>query len=163
MKIKNIYFLTINIFLTCGMFIAVAAASMYIAGYRFYVIQSGSMEPCIPVGSLAVVSVKYPYEKLNSGDVICYESPLGKSVTHRVVSVSEEGLVTKGDENEISDGILTTQENYIGCLTVSLPHLGFVIDYFSTMRGRILMFFLLLCLLLAEAVSAFFDVGNIER
>ena len=71
-------------------------------GFRLYVIESGSMDPTLHVGS--VILSKHPKDpsKLEKDDIITYERADGATITHRIIEVviDEDGTVsyiTKGD------------------------------------------------------------------
>jgi signal peptidase len=71
---------------------------------RYEPVYTGSMEPAIPVGSVVVIKPANP-ETLKVGDIICFkteaESP--KTVTHRIIGITSQGFITKGDANEDPD------------------------------------------------------------
>ena len=101
-----------------------------LAGFEALVVQSGSMEPRIPVGSLAVADMHCDYGSIEKGDIIIFQAGEGR-VMHRVYAVTEEGLETKGDANEVTDGI-TTRENLVGRVVFHVPYLGSMAE---RMRG----------------------------
>ena len=70
---------------------------------RGYVILSGSMEPVIPTGSVAVVDSSK--RDVRPGNIATFERH-GDLVTHRILSKTEEGYQTKGDAN--TDPIFTS-------------------------------------------------------
>jgi signal peptidase len=45
-------------------------------------------------------------------------------VTHRAISITEEGIITKGDANEVQDMKLLTPDRIIGTCVFHLPLLG---------------------------------------
>lgn len=62
---------------------------MLIAGYKFMIVSSGSMEPTLPVGSLVIVT-PCDYEDLKEGDIVTFtssdpESGGGLNFTHRII------------------------------------------------------------------------------
>jgi signal peptidase len=68
--------------------------------------KTGSMEPTIPTGSLAVVQ-KIPASEVAVGDIVTVDRPGQLPVTHRVTSVAGTGdsrtLTLRGDANETDD------------------------------------------------------------
>ncbi len=62
-------------------------------------VTTGSMEPAMVPGSLFFSHRSDP----ETGDIVVYTHPDGHQVVHRVVDVSEQGLITQGDANEQSD------------------------------------------------------------
>ena len=120
---------------------AVAAAALimflYLAGYRFYIVRSGSMEPFIQTGSVEIVDCRSRYSGIQAGDVVCFTSAGGVPVIHRVVSVTENGLETQGDANDVSDGITVVPKNYIGKAVFQIPYAGYAAAFAASPKGRI--------------------------
>ena len=96
-------------------------------GCESFTMLSGSMKPGIPVGSIVTADTRYDYDSLKEGDIIIFRKGDTK-VTHRIRSITEAGIETKGDANNASDGITTTKENYCGKILFHIPVLGFVIS-----------------------------------
>ena len=110
---KRIIVIAINMAVcTVGISILLFAI-LLLAGIRPYVVLSGSMEPVIRTGSLCFVYRRADYEDICTGDIIAFHVQGGNLVTHRVIAVTEEGLETKGDANELSDGITTTERKSV--------------------------------------------------
>ena len=94
------------------------------------------MEPAIMTGSLCTRYLRVEYADVREGDVIAFRSAMGTVVTHRAVAVTEHGVETRGDSNRVSDGITTTEENYVGETMASLPYAGYVLWVASTKAGK---------------------------
>ncbi len=95
--------------------------------YHIVSIASGSMEPALATGSLAVITP--PPEHLQPGMVITFVGD-GRLVTHRVVEVRPDGFpVTQGDANNTPDkfGSVTV----VGQVVFTIPLLGFVLPQAS--------------------------------
>lgn len=76
-------------------------------GITLIMFKTGSMDPAIPAGSVAVVK-EVPAAEAQAGDVVTVERPGLLPVTHRVVDVESSGdgltvLRLKGDANEVED------------------------------------------------------------
>ena len=99
------------------------------AGYEFFSIRSGSMEPALPVGSLAIVDSGAG--DVAAGQAVAFRLPSGVVVTHRVVEAvtTETGsfLRTQGDANDDPDPSLVPASAVVGPVKVSLPLLGFLL------------------------------------
>ena len=74
-----------------------------IGPWRFVVVQSGSMEPTIMTGDLAIIEVDRSPDTATKGDVILFEDPRGRVTLHRIVGKSERGFITQGDNNHSPD------------------------------------------------------------
>ena len=85
-----------------------------IFGRSVYHVESGSMAPAIPVGSVIYVKAVEP-ETIQPGDIITYALG-GSTITHRVVEnrFVEGEMVTKGDANEQEDIQLVPYANIVG-------------------------------------------------
>ena len=134
-------------------------------GVRPYVVESGSMEPAIRTGSVCFINSRAAYEEVQAGDVVCYQSVAGKRVIHRAVEVTDEGIETKGDANDNSDGVTTTRENYIGTVLASVPGLGFAVYWIQTTQGMVMCIALMLILFILawEPASDESRTGGRER
>ena len=76
-------------------------------GYSFFRVETGSMMPTINIEDIVIVRDE---KEFNDNDIVTYIE--GKSfITHRIIEKKEEGFITKGDNNNKSDGII--QENQI--------------------------------------------------
>lgn len=117
--------LLINIFMTI---IVISIVFCVLCGIRPYVVLSGSMEPSILTGSICLVDTKADYDCIKEGDVIAYKKGGNTLITHRVISKTREGLVTKGDANHHSDGISVTEHNFTGKTIGSIPYLGYFLN-----------------------------------
>lgn len=96
------------------------------------IVQSGSMEPAIKVGSVVVIK---PSKKYDVNDVITFGKDTKKDVptTHRIIDervVSGTTLyTTKGDANEDKDIKEIRESEIIGKVLLSVPYLGYLLDF----------------------------------
>lgn len=96
------------------------------------IVQSGSMEPVIPTGSLVVVK---PADSYIRGDVITFGADTKTQVptTHRIVDIqpgaSGVEYVTKGDANKAADPVAASANEVIGKVVVTIPYFGFILDF----------------------------------
>lgn len=110
-------------------------------GHKMYVVDSGSMEPAIPINSLIIVRRVDPLN-IMEGDVITFSIGLEKiSVTHRVVEVvgHNQRFVTKGDANNLEDNSLVKGEEVIGKVVFRIPLLGYALRFLSSTPGIVFM------------------------
>lgn len=107
-------------------------------GYRLYGVLSGSMSPRIPTGSVVVVKAGADY---GQGDIITYRSTgdPDQLITHRVVAIDGDALVTRGDANDTWDSQSIPAENIIGRVVFTLPLLGYLVSFTRTQAGVVLL------------------------
>lgn len=110
----------------------------YAYGLRPYIVESGSMEPFLPVGSVCVVNRRADFQDIAPGDIVAFRRGGRVKVIHRVLAVTEQGLETKGDANFVSDGVSTTIGNYEGKYLFHIPELGKFIRWTQTSRGFVM-------------------------
>ena len=149
-----------NILFYCFLTVMLAAIIMFACGIRPYVTMSGSMEPNIHTGSICFVNTKVEYSEIEQGDVIAFRTSLGDLVTHRVISITEEGMETKGDANETSDGISTTAENFHGETLFSVPLVGFAVVALQRPRNALIVLVIAITILIVGHIS---DVEEADK
>lgn len=97
------------------------------------VVLSGSMEPELSVGDLLIVAERDSYAV---GDVVVYQD--GRmAVTHRIVSISEDGeVVTRGDANNTEDEPITLAQ-IKGEVVFAVPFFGLAVNAIKTPLGTL--------------------------
>lgn len=113
--------------------IGVAARIAPLAGQELFAIRSGSMEPSLGVGSVAVVDTGRTAAR--PGDAIAYRLASGTVVTHRVVSTGAEGIESRGDANPGPDPGLVPHTSVIGTVVLTIPVLGYLLGMLSMPIG----------------------------
>ncbi len=112
-----------------------------IVGFNPVVVLSGSMEPALSVGDVAVIR-SVDTSGLRVGDIITYRSG-GGLVTHRIVEVerTESGRLfhVKGDANNAEDGIPIIETNVVAKVVYSVPQLGFLVTFADSPNGMMLL------------------------
>lgn len=146
----------LDVLMTIILIAGIAFIVLFFIGIEPFVVVSGSMEPTIETGSLSFVNKHAKYENIKVNDVIAYEAITGDKVTHRVVSITDEGIETKGDRNSTTDGISTTKSNYIGKNIFSIPKIGYCVKLMQTPVGKTITITIIIILL----ISSFFMDDN---
>lgn len=141
--------------------VIVAMSAVKIPGnYKLLVVQSGSMEPAVQRGAVAVVK---PQKEYKVQDVVTVRESVSSkvSVTHRIVKIEKKDgntfFITKGDSNNSPDTEKRPEQNVTGRLLFSIPYAGYVVDFAKTKTG------LLLLILLPCALIIFSEILNIKK
>lgn len=99
-----------------------------IFGWSFAHVVSGSMEPTVPVGSLIAVQEQEEYQV---GDIVMYRHENGLIVTHRIVALDGDTIITKGDANNATDPPFH-QDQLIGKIQWFAPGIGKAIQIITS-------------------------------
>lgn len=123
----------------------ITAVSIFGALGRYYIflIQSGSMEPTIKMGSLVFVSHSEDYQV---GDIVTFSSlsttnlkDSSSLVTHRIVEAetkdNENRYLTKGDANQTADQTPISDSQVLGKVLLSIPLVGYPVAFAKTQVG----------------------------
>lgn len=131
-----------------------------VGGYETFVVLSGSMEPALAVGDLAIVA-PVPSDQLQVGDIITYRTPQqpDRLVTHRIVAISADSqgrpvFQTKGDANNTLDQVAVGQSGVLGRVAWVIPRLGYVVAFGWRPEGKLVLFGVPALLLIVDSVFA---------
>ncbi len=103
-----------------------------ILGFEAYSIETGSMAPKIPQGSMVYVRRYQNFEDYKVNDIVTFkDNSSGKSFTHRIIDINPvaESFTTKGDANTEPDLSPTEYVYAIGKVEFSVPYLGAVATF----------------------------------
>ncbi len=90
-----------------------------IFGYSFFEVATGSMAGSIETGDAVIVKIHSDYKV---GDIITYK--VGKDyVTHRIISIEKDKVITKGDSNNTNDKPIA-KKDILGRVVKVLPRLS---------------------------------------
>lgn len=95
--------------------------------YTFYEIATGSMEPTLNLKDFIIVKES---DKYSVGDIITYKED-NSYITHRIVKINGDTLVTKGDANNSEDKIISKSE-VIGKVVKIIPKGGVIKEIILT-------------------------------
>lgn len=88
-------------------------------GYTFFEVATGSMSPTIEIGDIVIVKVT---KDISQNDIIVYKD--GKDfITHRLINIKRNELITKGDANNSEDKSITL-EQVLGQVIYTIPKVG---------------------------------------
>lgn len=71
-------------------------------GFTFLQVASGSMEPEIHVNDIVIDKLIKQNEELKVGDIVSFEEE-NSIITHRIVGIGDDKIITKGDANNTQD------------------------------------------------------------
>ena len=126
---------------------------------HFLVVRSGSMEPAMKTGSLAVARriSQDDVAALAVGDVVVYRSLVDPEmlIMHRIVartsnSGGEVQFITKGDANVAEDSLLLDASRIVGTVSFSVSRAGYFVAALE--QGQLLKLALLAFVLVSTAV-----------
>ncbi|WP_071352986.1 signal peptidase I [Bacillus sp. MUM 13] len=121
-------------------------------GYKPFTVLTNSMQPKISAGDMIFVEEKKA-ANIKKGDIITFKISDGKLITHRVVSVTKQGFMTKGDNNNVRDKWLVKPENIIGTAAVIVPKAGNIAKFLASPAGFSI--FIILPLLLLVLIEVY--------
>jgi signal peptidase len=107
-----------------------SATWLFTHGWGVAVIETGSMHPVYPAGSLLLVDRVDP-DRVQVGDVVGYEDDFGRLISHRVTAISTaltgERLFTfRGDANPGQDPMPVADRQLRSRIVAGAPHLGWI-------------------------------------
>jgi len=123
--------------------LATFLTATWLLGWQLQAVQSGSMAPTYPIGSLLVTAAVDPAH-VAPGMAIVFEDPAipGRLVTHRVVSLAPGGelaFITRGDANRTADLRPVPAQLVRGRVLWQVTHLGTVLDWLQWPRSFIVL------------------------
>lgn len=98
----------------------------YQSNIKLYQIQSGSMLPELQIGEIIILLEQENYK---IKDIITYKVENSYFITHRIVQITEEGYITKGDANNTEDETVVKQEQIQGKVIFHSKLLGRIYYY----------------------------------
>lgn len=115
-------------------------------GYTIFEISTGSMKDTLNVYDIILVKIT---KDVQLGDIITYSNE-NETITHRVISINENEIVTKGDANNTQDTKIT-KDMVIGKVVSSYSKIGIWIRVFSDYKVLISVFITLM--LIEKSIS----------
>jgi len=142
-RIVPILYATVITFMLLLALLALAGNAQLPMPLRVFSVQSGSMAPAIPTGSVVFVQAR---EEYNVGDVITFNSPTAVPITHRIEDSfldedtgSQLLYRTKGDANDAADADPVRPASIIGRTVWHIPLLGYALGSVQSELGLMLL------------------------
>lgn len=163
MSVLSVLMFVFGLFIFITVLNASAGKVPSVLGFSFLQVQTGSMEPELPVGTIVITKNTDPKE-LKKGDIISFYSTdkeiSQKVVTHRIVDITTNmkgypTFTTKGDANDIEDRAPVSNIMVIGKVVYNIGTAsGSVISVLK--NPKVIFFFIVLPLIFitfGEAVN----------
>ena len=104
-------------------------------GYSFFKVTTGSMDPTIKENDIIIVSTNDTY---NVNDIITYQDD-ANFITHRIITMDGNTLITKGDANNATDQEVN-KSDVIGKVVKVYSGLGIWQSIFTTPKVIVALF-----------------------
>ena len=104
--------------------------------YDVYMVRSESMKPAINMGDMVITGPLGGAlgREIRAGSIITYQRG-EELVTHRVLSVDGDTLLTKGDAMDNPDPWSVTMSQVRGIYLFRIPYIGYVSSFIRTRLG----------------------------
>jgi len=126
-------------------------------GYRFFIVQTGSMQGSIDIGDL-IVTKEPVKEQLKRGNIISFISHdpeiYGMVNTHRIVDIQGDSFYTRGDAADERDLTPVRFEDILGVLIYKSTPIGQVITWLEQPLNMFLF------VILPTIIVIYFETGN---
>ncbi len=116
-----------------------------IFGYTFFEVATGSMANTLNIGDIVVVKVN---EAFKENDIIVYKEE-NSFITHRVIKIDGQDLITRGDANNSEDKPIKSDQ-ILGKVIYIIPKIGIWRKVLASPEifGMIIIFIILLGIVL---------------
>lgn len=160
---KIIYYIFI-VFIAAVVILLIVSVFPITGNYKLMVVQSGSMEPAIKMGSIVMVK---PMDDYKIGDVISFGevTRIKAPTTHRIYDIKvAEGqpvYITKGDANNAPDQREIPKREVIGKVLISVPYLGYAVDFAKKPLGFALIILVPAAIIIGDEIKKIF--GEVKK
>lgn len=97
-------------------------------GYTAFEVITGSMSDTIEIGDIVIVKIIHGND-ISLDDIIVFKEE--GIITHRVIEINEDIIITKGDANNAKDKPIT-RDMVLGKVTKILPKVGIIKKVITT-------------------------------
>jgi len=129
------YTIGLTVITAAIVFGAFLAYCLYSPDFDVAIVRGPSMEPTIKVGSLAFV--RNNPENIGIDDIIAFDIGKESQVIHRISSISDGVIKTKGDNLEQEDYWQINRGDITAEYLFSIPYLGYISSFIGTRLGII--------------------------
>jgi len=156
---KTIYYIFIA-FISLIALLLIISIFPITGNIKFMIVQSGSMQPAIKMGSVVMVK---PANDYKVGDIITFGeiTRIKSPTTHRIDDIKvvegEVYYITKGDANNASDQKEISKKEIIGKVLIDIPYLGFAVDFAKKPMGFVLIIGIPAIVIISDEVKKIYD------
>jgi len=98
-------------------------------GYAYLEVISGSMEPKISIGDIVIIDTRVKKYKVK--DIVTFKDINGSFVTHRIIEIKDDEIITQGDANNTVDDSITS-DKIVGRYVYKLDGIGALMKSFRS-------------------------------
>ena len=127
-----------------GVLLLTPVVAHAVGGYGVATVLTSSMKPMLLPGDL-VITVQTPARQLETSDLIfLVDGASRQSYVHRIVAIRDDSgrlmIHTKGDANPIEDSAVAIlpKTSSVPKTIASVRNVGAILDYFTSLEGRVL-------------------------
>ncbi len=164
MKIFKIIYYIFIAFIAIIALLLIVSVLPITGNYKLMIVQSGSMEPAIKMGSVVMVK---PAEDYKIGDVITF-GPYSKTkapTSHRIYDIKvvdgQPVYITKGDVNNAPDTREIKKSDIVGKVLFSVPYMGYAVDFAKKPMGFALIIIVPAAIIIIDEIKKIY--GEIRK
>lgn len=109
-----------------------------IFGYTMFQVKTGSMEPALQTGDVVIEKILKKDDSIKENDIISYKTE-DYIVTHRIIEIGEDFVITQGDANNAKDEPIK-KDSIIGKVIKVIPDVSIWINVFQTKQVYVMIF-----------------------
>lgn len=156
MIIKKIFLSTLYILLL--LYLVIFIPTLW--GYKPLVIISGSMEPILKVGGILYYK-EIDTQEYKNNDIVVFKASK-YLISHRIVEITDDGFITKGDANKNIDLNKVYFNKALGKGTNwSIPYIGYYADFIY--KNKWILVIILIILIINSRFSHYMVEENEEN
>lgn len=156
MIIKKVFLSTLYILLL--LYLVIFIPTLW--GYKPLVIISGSMEPILKVGGILYYK-EIDTQEYKNNDIVVFKASK-YLISHRIVEITDDGFITKGDANKNIDSNKVYFNKALGKGTNwSIPYIGYYADFIY--KNKWILVIILIILIINSRFSHYMVEENEEN
>ncbi len=138
--LKNLYMVLLYVLII----LAVVSSVGLVNGIRARILITSSMQLSVYKGSLVLINISVPWDSLEEGNIIVFRS-VKTEVMHRVVAVTDDGLIIKPDNGNGESCV--TKDMYLGREVIAFPYIGGMLKP-VLQRGKVLVIIIAMAMII---------------